>query len=130
MNGRKFLTADESPVKPILWRLLVQPLPPKKTYGESAIEITQDAQTAEEILTSVGRVIAMGAFAYRSKTNAGLNLADEPNKPQEGTFILFAQYAGQEVILNDEQKTKLRIMDDSEVLAIVTDPEQIKRYIS
>jgi co-chaperonin GroES (HSP10) len=104
--------------------------PPKRTYGESGDRDPHDAQTAEEIVTTVGKVIDMGEFAYKSKTNAGLLLADDPSKPGVGTFVLFAQYAGQEVVLNDEQKTKLRIIDDTEVLAIVSDPEQIKRYVA
>ena len=129
MNGKKLLTAKDVPLRPILWRLLVQPLPPRKTYGESKLEVTDEVQNAEEILTSVGRVVAMGSFVFKSKTNAGLNLADEPDKPTEGGYILFAQYAGQEIVLEDEQRTKLRIIDDTEILAIVSDPESIRRYL-
>jgi co-chaperonin GroES (HSP10) len=126
MNGQKFIDRAASPVKVILWRLLIQPLPPKKSAG--VIELTKDTQEAEEIVTAVGKVIDMGSFAYQSKTNAGLDLATAAGKPEVGSFVLFAQYAGQLIELVDEQKTKLRIIDDTEVLAVITDPEQIKRY--
>jgi co-chaperonin GroES (HSP10) len=131
MNGQKFLRAEDSPVKVILWRLLVQPLPPKKSHslGDGvSLELPDEVQQAEQVITTVGKIVDAGAVAFLSKTNAGLCLADEPNKPLVGQFVLFSQYAGQEVTLNDEQKTKLRIIDDTEVLAVIKDPEAIKRY--
>lgn len=115
------------PIKPINWRLLIQPVPARKKAG--VIELAEETQQAEEFLTCVGKVIDMGSFAYLSKTNAGLDLAQESRKPTVGSFVLYAQYAGQEVTLNDAQKLKLRIIDDTEVLAVITDPEMIKRYI-
>ncbi len=127
MNEAHFITAAESPLKVINWRVLVQPLPPKS--ASSVLELAKETQDAEEIVTAIGKVIDMGSFAYKSRTNAGLCLADEPNKPKVGEFVLFAQYAGQLVELNDEHKTKLRVIDDTEVLAVVSDPEMIKRYI-
>lgn len=127
MNSVQFITAENSPIKVINWRILVQPMPPKK--ASEVLALAEETQTAEEILTSFGKVIDMGTFAYKSKTNAGLNLADEPNIPKIGEFVLFAQYAGQEVVLNDESKTKLRVIDDTEVLAIVRNPEMIRRYV-
>lgn len=127
MNEAKFITAEESPIKVTNWRLLVQPMPPKKK--SEVLEMAQESQTAEEYLTSFGKVIDMGHFCFKSKTNAGLCLADEPNIPKIGDFVLFAQYAGQEVALNDDDKTKLRVIDDNEVLGIVRNPEMIRRYI-
>lgn len=127
MNEAKFITAEDSPIKVINWRLLVQPMPPKKQA--EVLALAEQTQEAEEYLTSFGKVIDMGHFAYKSKTNAGLNLADEPNIPKVGDFVLFAQYAGQEVVLNNPDKTKLRVIDDTEVLGIVRNPEMIKRYV-
>lgn len=132
MNGQRFITAAQCPVVVTNWRLLVQPLPPKKGYdlGEGkTLELAEETQQAEEIVTAIGKLIDMGSFAFKSRTNAGLNLAEEPRKPEIGSFVLYAQYAGQLIELNDEQKTKLRIIDDTEVLAVIKDPEQIKRYI-
>jgi co-chaperonin GroES (HSP10) len=123
-----YIDRASCPIKPINWRLLIQPLPPKKKAG--LLDMPDEVTQAEEFLTCVGKIIDMGSFAYMSKTNAGLDLSQESRKPAVGSFVLYAQYAGQEVTLvRDAQPLKLRIIDDTEVLAVITDPEMIKRYI-
>lgn len=127
MNGQRFVTREECPIVVTNWRLLVQPLPPKTSAG--VIELTKETQEAEEIVTTVAKIIDMGSLSFQARTNAGLCLADEQRKPKIGDFILHVQYAGQGIELLDAQKTKLRIIDDTEVLAVVKDPELIKRYV-
>lgn len=132
LNGDR----DEPRVKPLapedverlgsvlFWRILVEPIVPRY---DGVIEAPPQVEQAERILACQGRVLQVGHFAYRSRTNAGLNLAEEPNIPKVGDVVLFQQYAGQEVHLRSGHI--LRILDDTEVLMIIKDPDRIKGYL-
>lgn len=121
------LESDEIPLQTILWRILVQPLPPRKKNAGGMIVMPKSTQDAEEYKTSIGQVIQLGHFAFKSVTQAGLSLADEPYKPKAGDFVLHETYAGQIIDLRNGKK--LRLLLDTEVLAVVTDPEDIRNYI-
>lgn len=127
LNREPMLEPHEIPVQAILWRILVQPLPPLKANPGGKIELATQTQLAEEIQTAVGRVVQLGHFAYKSTTQAGLALAEEPHKPVVGDFVLYETYAGQEIKLRNGKK--LRILLDTEVLAIVSDPDEIRNYV-
>lgn len=127
LHREPMLEPHEIPVQSILWRILVQPIPPLKTNAGGMIELPEEVQNAESILTSVGRVLQLGHFAFKSTTQAGLALAEEPFKPKVGDFVLHECYAGQEIKLRSGKK--LRILLDTEVLAIVTNPDEIRNYI-
>lgn len=127
LHREPMLEPNEIPIQSILWRILVQPLPPLKKNAGGVIEIPDEVQNAEGILTSIGRVLQLGHFAFKSTTQAGLALSEEPHKPKVGDYVLHETYAGQEIKLRNGKK--LRILLDTEVLAIVTDPDEIKNYI-
>lgn len=127
LHREPMLEPHEIPIQSILWRILVQPVTPLKTNAGGVIEIPDMVQDAEMVRTSIGRVLQLGHFAFKSITQAGLALADEPFKPQVGQYVLHETYAGQEIILRNGKK--LRILLDTEVLAVVSDPDEIKNYI-
>ena len=121
------LEPHEIPLHVNLWRILVQPVPPLKSNPGGKIELADDTQKADEIATAVGLVLQLGHFAYKSKTPAGLNLDEEPLKPSVGQYVLYETYAGQEIKLRTGKK--VRVLLDTEVLAIVSDPDEIRAYI-
>lgn len=108
----------------LLWRVLVEPYIPKY---KGVLDLPQEVDTAERILATQGRILQIGAFAFQSKTSAGLHLADEPNKPKVGDYVLYEQYAGQEVHLRSGHV--LRLLNDTEILMVIKDPEAIKGYL-
>lgn len=108
----------------MLWRVLVEPYIPKY---KGPIDLPPEVDTAERILATTGRVLQIGPFAFKSKTAAGLDLAEDPNKPRVGDYVLFEQYAGQEVHLRSGHV--LRLLNDTEILMVIDDPEQIKGYL-
>jgi co-chaperonin GroES (HSP10) len=126
-NREPMLDPNEIPLQVMLWRLLVQPLTPLKTNAGGVIELPDAVQDSEQTLTSVGYVLQLGHFAFKSTTQAGLALADEPFKPKVGDFVIHQTYAGQEVKLRNGKR--LRILIDTEVLAIATSVDDIKNYI-
>lgn len=115
----------EAPCQPILWRLLVTPLPPREA-SKGGIVLPEDTRRAEELHTCVGRVERLGALAFRAQTKAGLDLAHEPNRPQAGSWILFHQYAGQKLWVGERE---YRLLSDTDVLAVTDDPEQFRNYV-
>lgn len=127
LHREPMLEPHEIPVQAILWRILVQPLPPLKQNAGGVIEFAEVTQNAEQSLTSVGRVLQLGHFAFKSTTQAGLALAEEPHKPKVGDYVVHETYAGQEIKLRSGKK--LRMLLDTEVLAIVTNVDEIKNYI-
>lgn len=127
LHREPMLEPHEIPVQTILWRILVQPLPPLQTNAGGVIELPDSTQNAESSLTSVGRVLQLGHFAFKSTTQAGLALSEEPHKPAVGDFVLHETYAGQEIKLRNGKR--LRILLDTEILAIAKNVDEIRNYI-
>lgn len=114
------------PLQPILWRVLVEPVPPKETSA-GGILLPEDVQDAEGILTCVGRIVAQGGLAFQAETKAGLRLADEPNRPRVGWYVVFGQYAGQKVWSRGDRE--FRLLNDTEVLAVTDNPDEFRNYV-
>lgn len=114
------------PLQPLLWHLLIEPLPPQETTS-GGIVIPTDTKEAEKIMITVGKVVAMGSLSFTGKTSSGVSLADEVEKPQIGDHVLFQRYTGQAVILRDGRR--FIVLQDSEVLAKVSDPSQLRFHI-
>jgi co-chaperonin GroES (HSP10) len=117
---------DTLPMKTMFWRLLVEQLQPKTTT-EGGIALADSTLEAEKSLTSIGRVLQIGHSAFTAKTPSGILLSDEPNIPKVGDYVLYQRYAGQEIDMRNGRK--LRILLDTEVLMLVSDPDQIRHYI-
>lgn len=108
-----------------LWRILVEPyIPPYK--GQVAVDVGQ-VMEAQRVLSTVGRILQVGEFAYLSKTAAGLELSQAKVRAQVGEYWLFEMYAGQEV--NVVSGHKLRILNETDLLVRINDPDQIKNYL-
>lgn len=108
-----------------LWRILVEPyIPPYK--GQVAVDVGQ-VMEAQRVLSTVGRILQVGEFAYLSKTAAGLELSQAKVRAEVGEYWLFEMYAGQEV--NVVSGHKLRILNETDLLVRINDPDQIKNYL-
>ena len=108
-----------------LWRILVEPyIPPYK--GQVAVDVGQ-VMEAQRVLSTVGRILQVGEFAYLSKTAAGLELSQAKVRAEVGEYWLFEMYAGQEV--NVVSGHKLRILNETDLLVRIKDPDQIKNYL-
>ena len=109
---------SEYPVKPVGWRLLIEPVELKETT-DSGIQLPKEALKAQEYLRYVGKVIDMGSEAYSKDSHGG-------HWCEPGDYVAFGQHAGQEVRCNvDGEPRKLKLINDDEVLAVITDPDQI-----
>lgn len=134
-DAASFKSADEkvSPVTQeildrlghaVLWRIVVEPYIPTQ---RGMIATAPQVDDAERILSKVGRVVLVGSQAWKSRTSAGINLADEPHKPAIGDYVLHEMYAGTEINLTTGHT--LRLLTDTECLMVVKDPSIIRGYL-
>ena len=118
---RVVLTHDDVPGKPLFWRVVLQPYIAKY---DGLLEQPELVKRAEEIASCVGQVLAIGSMAFKSKTNAGLLLSDEPHIPKVGE-----SYAGIEVKLKGKESRKLRVINETEILMVIDRPDDIRGYL-
>lgn len=119
------IEGTDAPCQPIFWRVLIAPAPPKEET-KGGIILTDDTRAAESTLTCVGKVLRMGSLAFKAKTKAGLDLADEVNAPKVGWWVLFNQYAGQKLFV---EGLEYRILNDTEILAVTENPDEFRNYV-
>ena len=106
--------------KPTGWRIVVLPFrPPKKSRG--GIVLSEQAVERQQIATVCGYVVALGELAY----------ADTEKFPfgpwcQTGDWIVFGRYAGARIGIDGGE---IRILNDDEVLAKISDPDDITHMV-
>ena len=113
------------PLIPIGWRILVRPFEHPKSVGE--ILLPAEALEAEEYLTYVGQIVAMGSQCYKAITRSGIHLAEMDPKPKVGDWIMYGTYGGQKVIT--KAGAKYLVMNDDGIMGIVEDPASFRAYI-
>ena len=108
---------DELPIT-LNWRLLIMPIRPR-TVSKGGIVLPQTNQEAQKYLTYIGKIINIGSLAYTDKRISG-----EVNKPVIGDYVVYGRYAGQIMVYKG---VRLLIVNDDEILAIVTNPIALQR---
>lgn len=119
--------------KPFKWAALVMPAQPKK-QSRGGIELPQEVLDNQGHLQFVGRVVALGPLAFRSrKLCAGIVdhirvLFGKPvaGAPQVGDWVMYGRYTGLRFEFNG---TRLIMMNDDEMLADPVDPRHIRVYV-
>ena len=100
---------------PTGWRILVLPY---KGKGKTEEAFCSDQILAnQEISTQVGYVLKVGPLAYEDKDK--FPLGTWCNK---GDWVIFARYAGSRFKIEGGE---VRILNDDEILAKISDPEDI-----
>lgn len=106
--------------KPTGWRIVVLPFrPPKKSKG--GIVLADQAVERQQIATVCGYVVSTGPLAYADQEKF-------PEGPwcQKGDWIVFGRYAGARIGIDGGE---IRILNDDEVLAKISDPEDIAHMV-
>jgi len=125
--GRRPDIEIELPVMPIGWRILIRPYEASKTWGESQIEVPEEALESENLLTYVGQVVAMGDQCYKAVTRSGIKLAEMNPKPKVGDWIMYGTYGGQTIMT--KTGVKYLMMNDDGIMGIVKDPASFRAYL-
>lgn len=125
------LIANPPPLTPALWNIFVHPLKPR-AVSAGGIHIVQDAQTAEQISTSVAKVIAAGPLALQGKTEGGMDLSYFTDKIRTredliGKYVMLRRNTGTPYV----SKAGYRILSIvvSEIEAITDDPHAWRFYL-
>lgn len=104
------------------WKILIEPRPAKETHGR--FELPPDTIKAEQMLTFVGKVWAMGSLCYTSSQFNGARFCEV------GDIVLYSRYSGQDVkIVSGDYESNLRILNDDEIMAKVFRPDLISYYV-
>jgi len=113
----KDLTSETAKLPiPTGWRLLILPFKHKqKTKG--GILITDNVLERAQVASTCGLVLSVGPHAYGDKERY-------PEGPwcKKGDWVIFARYAGSRIKIDGGE---VRLLNDDEVLATVSDPEEI-----
>lgn len=117
----------ELPVMPVGWRVLIRPYIPPKTYGDTKIEIADEALESEKLLTYVGQIVAMGDQCYKAVTRSGIELANIDPKPKVGDWIIYGTYGG--MTIHTKSGAKYLLMNDDGIMGIVKDPAAFRAYL-
>jgi co-chaperonin GroES (HSP10) len=111
---------------PVGWKVIVRPKKGKTTTeGGLDVSATVDAQ---EHLVYLGEIVAVGEAAFMTKTAGGLNMSEWRVRPQVGDFCIFSPYGGLQIRPSGE-KQKLLLMNDTDIHAIVDDPDDYYSWV-
>ena len=132
------LNAIRKAIRPLLWRVLVCPVQPRK-MSKGGIALPNDTQDAEAHLNYIGRVVSMGPLAGKSEKFLNPSLGD--GKPiagrngalagkfawdvKAGDLVTYGRYAGQRM---EWKGIKLLEVNDDEILAVVDSLENFRVY--
>ena len=136
------LDAIRAAIKPLLWRVLICPVQPRK-LSKGGIALPESAQDAETHLNYIGRVVAIGPLAGRSEKFLNPDWRewrDSENKepragavvvPQylwsvkEGDIVVYGRYSGQRM---EWRGVRLLVVNDDEILGVVADINDFRVY--
>jgi co-chaperonin GroES (HSP10) len=101
---------------PTGWRVLVRPYEGKKTT-QGGIVLPEDVRKKEAVGTVVAKVIKVGPLAYKDSSKFG-------NQAwcNEGDWVCIGRYGAR---FRDKEEKELRIINDDEVIAVISDPEDV-----
>ena len=102
---------------PTGYRILILPFS-QKAMTKGGIMLAESYLEKERLGTNVGFVVSLGPDAYKDKNKF-------PNGAwcQERDWIIFGRYAGARIKIDGGD---LRLLNDDEVLAVVSNPEDVQ----
>lgn len=114
---------ENLPLRPLNWTLLVQPLEAKKTSA-GGIDLSA-TERAQDILATVGELIALGPQAFKGKSTSGCDLSVDP--PVIGDWVAWPKFCGQEFRLRDGRR--LISLNDTDLIAVAKRPQDLVIYV-
>ena len=108
------------------WKVIVKPKT-GKTESEHGIDLSATVD-AQEHLVYVGELIEVGEAAFMTRTTGGLDMSTWKVRPQVGDHVIFAPYGGLRIRQRGE-KSELRLMNDTDIMAVIDDPDAYYSWI-
>jgi len=107
--------------EPTGWRVLLLPYQGKK-QTDGGILLPTEVREKEALGTVCGYVLKVGPLAYLDADKFGEN--SEP-WCKKGDWVIFGRYAGSRFKIEGGE---VRLLNDDEILARITDPDDILHY--
>lgn len=101
-------------IVPFLWKILVMPMRPRPVT-KGGILIPQTRQDADQYLTYVGRIVALGPLCYKHPKFKGMGIT-KADVPRRGDWMLYGVNSYQRI---DFKGAKLILLNDDSFLAKV-----------
>lgn len=108
------------------WKVIVKPKT-GKTKSEQGIDLSATVD-AQEHLVYIGELIEVGEAAFMTRTTGGLDMSTWKVRPQVGDHVIFAPYGGLRIRQRGE-KRELRLMNDTDIMAVIDDPDAYYSWI-
>ncbi len=103
------------------WKVIVKPRA-AKTETDSGLDMSATAD-AQEHLVYIGELVAVGEAAFMTKTAGGLDMSKWKVRPQVGDWVLFSPYAGLQIRQSGSDGLPLRLINDTDVHALIENPD-------
>lgn len=121
---------ENLPIRAWFWNVLVEPLKPKER-SKGGIIVTEQAQEAKKLTTTIGIIRDIGPTAFTGKTSSGIDLSRfsrEIEYPEDliGRFVSYQRYTGHAYEMRNGRR--LIMITESEILGEVPDPDQFVFY--
>jgi co-chaperonin GroES (HSP10) len=117
---------SEIPI-PIGWKVIVKPKEGKLT-SDGGIDVSASRE-AQEHLCYIGELVAVGEAAFTTKTKGGIDMSEWKVRPQVGDFVLYPPYAGQRISRSGEDEAPLRLLNDTDITALIGDPDAFYAWV-
>lgn len=112
-----------APFVPLYWHVLVQ-VPQQPDMTDGGIALPDEYRDSAEFASYVGRIAAVGQFAFQAKTKAEIDLKTMRRVPVVGDWVIFGKHAGEKFRTRDN--TLWILMADTEVRGIIDNPDQFE----
>lgn len=114
---------------PVGWRVLIEPIK-IEDVSAGGIALPTQAVQAKEHLRYIGKVVKMGHLCYQHQK---FRDADGTSLKwcNVGDYVAYGAYAGQEISVRNKKRdglVKLRLINDDEILSVITDPSSVHIY--
>lgn len=100
-------------ITPVGYCVLVRPDPPKETFKNSMIEIPQSVEDRQRIEVTTGRLVAVGALAWK-----GMQGSDGTPWAYVNDRVVYAKYGGK-VVEDPETGEKLILLQDKDIVGLI-----------
>lgn len=121
---REFDTED-LPLAPQTWHVLVEPYEPEE-YSDGGIALSEGVQNANNILSSIAKIMALGPDVHHGKSISGIDLASM--NLEVGQFVYVQPYTGVELYFKGGFP-KLKLIANTNILGVLLwEPKLFRIY--
>lgn len=112
-------------MKPMFWNVLIEVRKPEERSA-GGIVLQDEIKEKDMLLCPVGKVIAVGPMAFKTKTAGGHDYSVHAQDVVPGTWVLVNRKVGLPIKLRDRETGQdrwLQMVNDYEILTPLTEEE-------